>query len=133
MQCPQPLTAGVGGETKHDGEEGQPRHMPLGNALEDRRGPPRPQQAERPVQDHVGGARVILGLDGQAQRRDILLPSLGVGAGERRPYVLDNQLTIATVMTVTGSFDHRAIDGAVGAELMGAFKRLVERPITMLA
>ena len=42
-------------------------------------------------------------------------------------------LTAATIMSVTGSFDHRAIDGAVGAELMAAFKRLVESPMGLLA
>ena len=42
-------------------------------------------------------------------------------------------LAIATVMSATGSFDHRAIDGADGAKLMQAFKRLVENPLGMLA
>jgi pyruvate dehydrogenase E2 component (dihydrolipoamide acetyltransferase) len=58
---------------------------------------------------------------------------MAVGAGERRPYVIDDELTVATVMSATGSFDHRAIDGAVGAQLMAAFKRLVENPLGMLA
>jgi len=58
---------------------------------------------------------------------------LAVGAGEKRPYVIGNELSVATVMTATGSFDHRAIDGAVGAELMAAFKRFVEKPLAMLA
>jgi pyruvate dehydrogenase E2 component (dihydrolipoamide acetyltransferase) len=57
---------------------------------------------------------------------------LAVGAGEKRPVVTGDALAIATVMTVTGSFDHRAIDGAVGAELMGAFRALVEAPMGML-
>ena len=58
---------------------------------------------------------------------------LAVGAGEQRPYVIDGALGIAMVMSATGSFDHRAIDGADGAELMRAFKNLVERPLGMLA
>ena len=58
---------------------------------------------------------------------------LAVGAGEKRPYVIDGKLDVATVMSVTGSFDHRAIDGADGARLMAAFKRLVENPVAMLA
>ncbi|MFC3713637.1 pyruvate dehydrogenase complex dihydrolipoamide acetyltransferase [Sphingoaurantiacus capsulatus] len=58
---------------------------------------------------------------------------LAVGSGEKRPYVVDDALAIATVMSATGSFDHRAIDGAVGAQLMAAFKRLVENPLAMLA
>jgi pyruvate dehydrogenase E2 component (dihydrolipoamide acetyltransferase) len=58
---------------------------------------------------------------------------MAIGAGEKRPYVVDDSLQIATVMSATGSFDHRAIDGADGAKLMQAFKRLVENPLGMLA
>ena len=58
---------------------------------------------------------------------------MAIGAGEKRPYVVDDSLQIATVMSATGSFDHRAIDGADGARLMQAFKRLVENPLAMLA
>ena len=58
---------------------------------------------------------------------------LAIGAGEKRPYVIDDSLQIATIMSATGSFDHRAIDGADGARLMQAFKRLVEAPLGMLA
>jgi pyruvate dehydrogenase E2 component (dihydrolipoamide acetyltransferase) len=58
---------------------------------------------------------------------------MGVGAGEMRPFVVNYTLNIATVMCATGSFDHRAIDGAEGAKLMQAFKRLVENPLGMLA
>ncbi len=58
---------------------------------------------------------------------------MAIGAGEKRPYVVNDSLQIATVMSATGSFDHRAIDGADGAKLMQAFKRLVENPLGMLA
>ena len=58
---------------------------------------------------------------------------MAIGAGDQRPYVIDGQLGIATVMSATGSFDHRAIDGADGAQLMAAFKTLVESPLAMLA
>ncbi len=58
---------------------------------------------------------------------------LAVGAGEQRPVVKNGALAIATVMSVTGSFDHRVIDGAVGAEFLAAFKGYVEDPLTMLA
>ena len=58
---------------------------------------------------------------------------MAIGAGEKRPYVINDSLQIATVMSATGSFDHRAIDGADGAQLMQAFKRLVENPLGMLA
>ena len=53
--------------------------------------------------------------------------------GEKRPYVIDDSLQIATIMSATGSFDHRAIDGADGARLMKAFKALVENPLAMVA
>jgi pyruvate dehydrogenase E2 component (dihydrolipoamide acetyltransferase) len=58
---------------------------------------------------------------------------LAIGAGEKRPYVVDDALAIATVMTATGSFDHRAIDGADGALLMKTFKELVEKPFGLVA
>ncbi|MGS1015909.1 pyruvate dehydrogenase complex dihydrolipoamide acetyltransferase [Allosphingosinicella humi] len=58
---------------------------------------------------------------------------MAIGAGEKRPYVVNDSLQIATVMSATGSFDHRAIDGADGARLMKRFKELVESPLGMLA
>jgi pyruvate dehydrogenase E2 component (dihydrolipoamide acetyltransferase) len=57
---------------------------------------------------------------------------LAIGAGERRPVVKDGALAVATMMSCTLSCDHRAVDGAVGAQFLAAFKRLVEDPLTML-
>jgi pyruvate dehydrogenase E2 component (dihydrolipoamide acetyltransferase) len=57
---------------------------------------------------------------------------LAVGAGEQRPLVKNGALAIATVMSCTLSCDHRAVDGAVGAQFLAAFKKLVEDPLTML-
>ena len=57
---------------------------------------------------------------------------LAVGAGEQRPIVRDGALAIATVMTVTLSVDHRVVDGAVGAEYLAAFKKLMEEPLSMM-
>ncbi len=57
---------------------------------------------------------------------------LAVGAGEQRAVVKGGALAVATVMSCTLSVDHRAIDGAVGAEFMAAFRKLVEDPISML-
>jgi pyruvate dehydrogenase E2 component (dihydrolipoamide acetyltransferase) len=57
---------------------------------------------------------------------------LAVGAGQKRPVVKDDALAIATVMTVTLSTDHRAVDGALGAELLAAFKQYIENPMSML-
>ncbi|AUG53016.1 pyruvate dehydrogenase complex dihydrolipoamide acetyltransferase [Thalassospira marina] len=57
---------------------------------------------------------------------------LAVGAGEQRPVVKDGALAIATVMSCTLSVDHRVVDGAVGAEFMAEFKKLIEDPLSML-
>ncbi len=57
---------------------------------------------------------------------------LAVGAGEPRPVVKDGALAVATVMTCTLSCDHRVVDGATGAKLLGAIKRLIEYPPAML-
>jgi len=57
---------------------------------------------------------------------------MAVGGGEQRPVVRDGELTTATMMTVTLSCDHRVIDGALGAELLAAFKGFIEEPLTML-
>lgn len=57
---------------------------------------------------------------------------LAVGAGEKRAVVKNDAVAIATVMTVTLSTDHRCVDGALGAELLGAFKGYIENPMSML-
>ena len=57
---------------------------------------------------------------------------LAVGAGEQRPVVKNGALAVATVMSVTLSVDHRAVDGAVGAQFLAAFKGLMENPLSML-
>ena len=89
--------------------------------------------------EYQGGTASLsnMGMFGIKQFDAVINPPQGmimaIGAGEKRPYVVDDKLEIATVMSVTGSFDHRAIDGADGARLMQAFKRLVENPLAMLA
>jgi pyruvate dehydrogenase E2 component (dihydrolipoamide acetyltransferase) len=57
---------------------------------------------------------------------------LAVGTGEERAVVRKGQLAVATIMSVTLSCDHRAVDGALGAELIVAFKRLIENPVMMV-
>ncbi len=57
---------------------------------------------------------------------------LAVGAGEQRAVVKDGEVKVATVMSVTLSTDHRAVDGALGAELLAAFKQVIENPMAML-
>ena len=57
---------------------------------------------------------------------------LAVGTAEERAVVRNGQLAVATIMSVTLSCDHRAVDGALGAELMAAFKKLIENPVMMV-
>jgi pyruvate dehydrogenase E2 component (dihydrolipoamide acetyltransferase) len=57
---------------------------------------------------------------------------LAVSAGQQRPVVRDGALAIATVMTCTLSVDHRVVDGALGAEWMAAFKRIMEDPMSLM-
>jgi pyruvate dehydrogenase E2 component (dihydrolipoamide acetyltransferase) len=90
-------------------------------------------------EEYQGGTASLsnMGMYGIKQFEAVINPPQGmimaIGAGEKRPYVVDDSLQIATVMSATGSFDHRAIDGADGARLMQTFKRLVEAPLGMLA
>ena len=63
------------------------------------------------------------------------LPEVGilaVGAGEQRPVVENGQLTVGTVMTVTLTADHRAVDGATGADFLKTLKVFLEEPATMI-
>ncbi len=57
---------------------------------------------------------------------------LAVGTGEERAVVREGKLAVATIMSVTLSCDHRAVDGALGAELVSAFKTLIENPVMMV-
>jgi pyruvate dehydrogenase E2 component (dihydrolipoamide acetyltransferase) len=89
--------------------------------------------------EYMGGTASIsnMGMMGIKQFTAVINPPqstiLAIGAGEQRPYVVDGALAIANVMCATGSFEHRAVDGADGARLMAAFKELVEKPLGMLA
>jgi pyruvate dehydrogenase E2 component (dihydrolipoamide acetyltransferase) len=90
-------------------------------------------------QQYQGGTASLsnMGMFGIKQFEAVINPPQGmimaIGAGEKRPYVINDSLQIATIMSATGSFDHRAIDGADGAKLMKRFKELVENPLGMLA
>jgi pyruvate dehydrogenase E2 component (dihydrolipoamide acetyltransferase) len=89
--------------------------------------------------EYQGGTASLsnLGMFGIKQFDAVINPPQGmilaVGAGEKRPYVVDDALSVATVMSATGSFDHRAIDGADGAQLMKVFKELCEKPLGLVA
>jgi pyruvate dehydrogenase E2 component (dihydrolipoamide acetyltransferase) len=90
-------------------------------------------------EEYQGGTASLsnMGMYGIKQFDAIINPPqamiLAVGAGEKRPFIVDDALAVATVMSATGSFDHRAIDGADGAELMQALKTLIENPLGLLA
>jgi pyruvate dehydrogenase E2 component (dihydrolipoamide acetyltransferase) len=89
--------------------------------------------------EYQGGTASIsnMGMMGIKQFTAVINPPqamiMAVGAGEKRPYVVGDALGVATVMSCTGSFDHRAIDGADGAKLMKVFKELVEKPLGLVA
>jgi pyruvate dehydrogenase E2 component (dihydrolipoamide acetyltransferase) len=89
-------------------------------------------------EEYQGGSSAVsnLGMFGIKEFAAVINPPhatiLAVGAGEPRVIVKDGAPAVATMMTATMSTDHRAVDGALGAELLAAFKRLVEHPIGML-
>ena len=89
--------------------------------------------------EYQGGTASLsnMGMFGIKQFEAVINPPqamiMAIGAGEKRPYVVDDALAVATVMSATGSFDHRAIDGADGAQLMQVFKELVEKPLGLVA
>jgi pyruvate dehydrogenase E2 component (dihydrolipoamide acetyltransferase) len=90
-------------------------------------------------EEYQGGSTAVsnLGMFGVKDFAAVINPPhatiLAVGAGEERVIVEKGEFVAATIMTVTLSADHRAVDGALGAELLGAFKRYVEAPTGMLA
>ena len=89
--------------------------------------------------EYQGGTSAVsnLGMFGVKDFAAVINPPhatiLAVGAGEERAVVRKGQIEVATIMTVTLSTDHRAVDGALGAQLIGAFKTLIEKPAGMLA
>ncbi|MDB9998430.1 pyruvate dehydrogenase complex dihydrolipoamide acetyltransferase [Alphaproteobacteria bacterium] len=89
-------------------------------------------------EEYIGGSFSIsnLGMFGIKQFSAVINPPQGailaVGAGERKAIVINENISIATVMSVTLSCDHRVIDGAVGAEFLSVFKEYIENPSLML-
>ncbi|HVR68482.1 MAG TPA: pyruvate dehydrogenase complex dihydrolipoamide acetyltransferase [Verrucomicrobiae bacterium] len=89
-------------------------------------------------EEYQGGTFSLsnLGMFGIKQFEAVINPPQGcilaIGAGEQRAVVKNGQLAVATVMSCTLSVDHRVVDGAVGAEYMAAFKKLIEEPLGML-
>lgn len=89
-------------------------------------------------EEYQGGTTAVsnLGMFGIKDFTAVINPPhatiLAVGASEERPVVRGGKIEIAQMMSVTLSCDHRAIDGALGAELIGAFKQLIENPVMMM-
>jgi pyruvate dehydrogenase E2 component (dihydrolipoamide acetyltransferase) len=88
-------------------------------------------------EEYQGGASAVsnLGMFGIKDFTAVINPPqatiLAVGAGEKRPVVRSGKIEIATIMTVTLSCDHRVVDGVLGAQLIGAFKALIEQPVML--
>ncbi len=89
-------------------------------------------------EEYQGGTTAVsnLGMYGIKDFTAVINPPhatiLAVGAGEERPIVKNGKIEVAQIMSVTLSCDHRAVDGALGAELIGAFKLLIENPVMMI-
>jgi pyruvate dehydrogenase E2 component (dihydrolipoamide acetyltransferase) len=88
--------------------------------------------------EYQGGTSSVsnLGMFGISHFTAVINPPqstiLAVGASEERAVVRNGKVEPAHIMSVTLSCDHRSIDGALGAELIGAFKRLIENPVMMM-
>jgi pyruvate dehydrogenase E2 component (dihydrolipoamide acetyltransferase) len=89
-------------------------------------------------QEYQGGTSSVsnLGMFGISHFTAVINPPqstiLAVGASEERAVVRNGKIEAAHIMSATLSCDHRAIDGALGAELIGAFRRLIENPVMMM-
>jgi len=99
----------------------------------------RAQNRRLKPEEYTGGAAAVsnLGMYGVREFAAVINPPhatiLAVGEGQQRVIVRDGQPAVATMMTVTLSVDHRAVDGVLGAQLLQAFRALVERPAAILA
>jgi pyruvate dehydrogenase E2 component (dihydrolipoamide acetyltransferase) len=109
----------------------------ISNAMKDLAG--RAKNKKLAPTEYQGGSTAVsnLGMFGVKNFSAVINPPhatiLAVGAGEKRPIVkADGTLGIATLMSVTLSTDHRAVDGALGAELLQAFRQIIENPISMV-
>ena len=90
-------------------------------------------------EEYQGGSSAVsnLGMYGIKDFAAVINPPhatiLAVGAGTEKPVVRDHKVEIRTIMSVTLSTDHRAVDGALGAQLLSAFRDYIEKPASMLA
>src|SRR6185312_11767784 len=91
----------------------------------------------KPEEFQGGGFSISnMGMYGVSEFAAVINPPqaaiLAVAAGQKRPVVKNDSLSIATVMTCTLSVDHRVVDGALGAQWLREFKRVVEDPLVLL-
>ena len=94
------------------------------------------ENALRPEEFQGGGFSISnLGMYGIKQFQAIVNPPqsciMAVGASNKRPVVINDQITMATIMDISISCDHRVVDGAVGAKFLAAFKKFIEHPLRM--
>ncbi|WP_042995359.1 pyruvate dehydrogenase complex dihydrolipoamide acetyltransferase [Bartonella quintana] len=98
----------------------------------------RARECKLKMEEYQGGTTAIsnMGMYGVKSFSAILNPPhatiFAIGAGEKRAVVKNDALGVATIMSVTLSADHRAVDGALAAELMRTFKKIIENPLAML-
>jgi pyruvate dehydrogenase E2 component (dihydrolipoamide acetyltransferase) len=98
----------------------------------------RARQRKLKPEEYQGGTTAVsnLGMFGIKNFSAVINPPhatiLAVGAGEQRAVVRNGAVTVATQMSLTLSTDHRAVDGALGAELMSALRKMIENPLMMI-
>jgi pyruvate dehydrogenase E2 component (dihydrolipoamide acetyltransferase) len=108
----------------------------ISNEMKDLAG--RARERKLKPEEYQGGTTAVsnLGMFGIKDFSAVINPPhatiLAVGAGEERAVVKDGAVKVATIMSVTLSTDHRVVDGALGAELLGAFRKYIENPMSML-
>ncbi len=108
----------------------------ISNEMKDMAG--RARNRKLKPEEYQGGSSAVsnLGMMGVKEFSAVINPPhatiLAVGTGEQRAVIKDGAVAIATMMNVTLSTDHRAVDGALGAELLAAFKGYIENPMGML-
>src|SRR5262249_50240327 len=98
----------------------------------------RARERKLKLHEYQGGTSSVsnLGMYGIKDFTAVINPPhatiLAVGTGDERAVVRNGKIEAAHIMSVTMSCDHRAVDGALGAELIGALKSLIENPVMML-
>ena len=107
-------------------------------AAESRRLADKAREGQLMPEEYQGGTISIsnLGMYGVREFSAVINPPhgsiLAIGAGEKRPVVIDDEIVPATMMSINMACDHRAMDGAVGAQFLAALKKLLEEPLRLI-